>query len=199
MKIQENSKDITSVGEDKMAGQRQPRSTLSGENDLISPSTSQIRIKLSATALTSDQFGLSDRAVAVVASSMLEDVGLIFNKDFSLVVDRKRIRREKYKARKTLQFIQGLSPLRGLYLDGRKDNTMVLEQNGATFYRREVVLEHINLIQEPEGQFLEHVTPASGTGLNIANSIFQYISESHYDLNTLLLLGVIEQRQILDG
>ncbi|KAF2904927.1 hypothetical protein ILUMI_01248 [Ignelater luminosus] len=47
-----------------------------------------------------------------------------------------------------------------LYFDGRKDNTIVLEQNGTKFYRREVVEEHISLIQKSEGQLLQHVTPA---------------------------------------
>ncbi|KAF2895065.1 hypothetical protein ILUMI_11110 [Ignelater luminosus] len=166
MKDQENSKDIIPVSEDKTARQGQPRFTLSAEKYLVSPSTSQMRMELSATALTIDRFGLSDRATAAVAS----------------------IRREKNRARKTLQFTEGLSPLRGLHFDGRKDNTVALEQNGAKFYRHEVVEKHISLIKE-QGQFLEYVAPASGTGFNIANSIFQNISESHYDLNTLVTIG----------
>ncbi|KAJ8879418.1 hypothetical protein PR048_020026 [Dryococelus australis] len=50
-------------------------------NESISiPSTSQIRIKLPATALMSDRFGVSDRATTAVASNVLQDIGLITEK-----------------------------------------------------------------------------------------------------------------------
>ena len=39
-----------------------------------------MRIKLPTTALTSDRFGVSDRATAAIASSVLQDLGLITKK-----------------------------------------------------------------------------------------------------------------------
>lgn len=55
----------------------------------------QMRIKLKNTALTCDRFGISDRAAAAVASSVLKDVGIVTNDDHSHVVDKSKIRREK--------------------------------------------------------------------------------------------------------
>ena len=70
------------------------------EIDLSSvPSTSQMRSKLTSTALVSDRFGVSDRATAAIASSVLHDLGMICEKDSSLVIDKSKIRREKQKTR----------------------------------------------------------------------------------------------------
>lgn len=54
-----------------------------------------MRISLKATALTSDRYGVSDRATAAIASSILQDIGLITESDTSHVVDKSKVRREK--------------------------------------------------------------------------------------------------------
>lgn len=46
--------------------------------------SSQMRLSLSATALTSDRFCVSDRATAAIASSVLKDLGLITDSNTSL-------------------------------------------------------------------------------------------------------------------
>lgn len=47
----------------------------------------QMRIKLKSTALSCDRFGVSDRAAAAIASSVLKDVGIVTNDDHSHVID----------------------------------------------------------------------------------------------------------------
>lgn len=41
------------------------------------PSTSQMRIKLPATALISDRYGISERDTVAIASCVLQDAGMI--------------------------------------------------------------------------------------------------------------------------
>ncbi|GBN64828.1 hypothetical protein AVEN_74601-1 [Araneus ventricosus] len=93
-----------------------------------SPSASQMRSKLTSTALASDRFVVSDRAAVVNVSSILDDLGMISEKDTS------------------------------------KDTTIFQEKIGTKIYRRIRKEEHIGVIREPGGQYVGHVTPASGTG-----------------------------------
>ncbi|GBM82574.1 hypothetical protein AVEN_20798-1 [Araneus ventricosus] len=91
--------------------------------------SSQMRFGLPSTVVVGVRFGVSDRALAAIASSVLHDVGLITSNNSDLVVDENKLRREKAKVRKGLKFqalreAQAL-PLKGLYFDGRKDSTLI--------------------------------------------------------------------------
>ncbi|GBL67301.1 hypothetical protein AVEN_70932-1, partial [Araneus ventricosus] len=66
--------------------------------------SSQMRLGLPSTAVVGDRFGVSNRAVAAIASSVLYDVGLITSNNSDLVVDENKLRREKTKVRKDLKF-----------------------------------------------------------------------------------------------
>lgn len=90
----------------------------------------QMRIKLQATALHSDRYGVSERATAAIASSVLEDIGIITERDSSQVIDRYKICREKSCNRTELQnkSQKAIEQLNSLYFDGRKDNTLVIEK-----------------------------------------------------------------------
>ncbi|GBM54076.1 hypothetical protein AVEN_247690-1 [Araneus ventricosus] len=57
--------------------------------------SSQMRLVLPSTAMVGDRFGITDRAVAAIASSVLHDVGLITSNNSDLVVDENKLRREK--------------------------------------------------------------------------------------------------------
>ncbi|GBN73108.1 hypothetical protein AVEN_129246-1, partial [Araneus ventricosus] len=56
---------------------------------------SEIRLGLPSAAVVGDRFGVSDRAVATIASSVLHDVGFITSNNSDLVVDNNKLRREK--------------------------------------------------------------------------------------------------------
>ncbi|GBM37334.1 hypothetical protein AVEN_40283-1 [Araneus ventricosus] len=57
--------------------------------------SSQMRPVLPSTAVVGDRFGVSDRAVIVIASSVLHDVGPVTSNNSYLVVDNNKLRREK--------------------------------------------------------------------------------------------------------
>ncbi|KAF2896963.1 hypothetical protein ILUMI_09212 [Ignelater luminosus] len=78
-------------------------------------SLAQMRIKLPATASISDRFGVSDRATAAIASSVIQNLGMITEEDMSLVIDKSKIRREKQKARKILQEVESVAVFGRLY------------------------------------------------------------------------------------
>ncbi|GBL74488.1 hypothetical protein AVEN_235427-1 [Araneus ventricosus] len=63
------------------------------------------RIGLHSTTVVGDRFGVSDRAVAAIASSVLHDVGLITSNHSDLVVDKNKLRREKPKALLTCEIL----------------------------------------------------------------------------------------------
>lgn len=103
--------------------------TSSSCNDIDSPSTSQMRVKLPSVAIACDRTGISDRSAAILINAALKDMGVISKDDTSKIVDRSKIRRERSKARSYLiNKIEETSSLseQGLYFDGRKDKTLVM-------------------------------------------------------------------------
>ncbi|CAG5020765.1 unnamed protein product [Parnassius apollo] len=67
------------------------------------PPPKKKKLNLSSLALACDRTGVSDRAAAIIASSVLKDVGIISTKDPSGVIDRSKLRRERTKVRSSLQ------------------------------------------------------------------------------------------------
>lgn len=153
------------------------------------PSTSQMRFKLPATALMSDRYGISDRATAAIASSVLQDLGLINEVDLSLVIDKSKIRREKHKVRESLQTKDNSVEIYGVYFDGRKDNTYFQERIDNKMYRRQKKEEHISLVQEPGGKYIGHLTPRGGTGSEIATAIWCFLESKKFDHDDLVAIG----------
>lgn len=151
----------------------------------------QMRVKLTNTALTSDRFGVSDRATAAIASSLLQDFGIITETEHSNVIDKNKIRRGKKVIRTELQ-VQNqaeLNTFQGLYFDGRKDDTIVIEKVNSKHFRRVIKEEHYSIIQEPGSVYVGHVTPCSGSAQNIADSIISYLKKTGLSLDDLDVIG----------
>lgn len=149
----------------------------------------QMRVKLKATALASDRYGVSDCATAAVTSSVLQDFGIINEEDMSHVVDKNKVRREKNSNRCDLQSKPINDPLRGLYFDGRKDETMMIEMVGSKRSRRTQTEEHYSLIQEPGSKYLCHVSPTSGLSKDLALAIVTHLAKMNISLEELDLIG----------
>lgn len=149
----------------------------------------QSRIKLKSTALASDRYGVSDRATAAIASSLLQDIGIVTNEDFSQVVDKNKVRKEKERNRTELQTEIKHEALKGLYFDGRKDKTLMMEKLHAKYFRRAKKEEHYSLIQEPGSLYIGHVSPSSGSSNDIASSIISYLSTHNIPLDELDVIG----------
>lgn len=64
-----------------------------------------------------------------------------------------------------------------LYFDGGKDKTRTQEKRGAKKSLNIIAEEHIALLQEPGSEFLGHVTPTSGSALNITTAIMKYLEK----------------------
>ncbi|GBM26962.1 hypothetical protein AVEN_196902-1 [Araneus ventricosus] len=121
--------------------------------------SSQMRLGLPSTAVVGDRFGVSDRDVAAIASSVLHDVGLTTSNNSDLVVDENKLRREKAKIRlQVLSETQAL-PLKGLYFDGRKDSTLIEERVNTKRYTRKAKEERLCLIEELGSRYITHLAP----------------------------------------
>lgn len=155
----------------------------------VSSNNWQMRIRLKSTALLSDRYGVSDRATAAIASSVLHDFGLVTDSDVSHVVDKNKVRREKQNVRNTLSNKSDEFPLKGLYFDGRKDDTLVIDVAHSKRFRRVKKEEHYSLIQEPGSIYIGHVAPASGSSQDIATSIISYLSGRDISLEKLVVIG----------
>ncbi|GBN79383.1 hypothetical protein AVEN_17484-1 [Araneus ventricosus] len=149
-----------------------------------------MRLGLPSTVVDGDLFGVSDRTVVAIASSVLHDVGLITSNNSDLVVDENMLRREKAKVRKDLKF-QALSeaqalPLKGLYFDGRKDFTFIEERVDTKRYTRKAKNEHLCLIEELGSRYITHLSPSFGTAKHTIIGYFEGITR---ELSQFLEIG----------
>lgn len=149
----------------------------------------QMRINLKTTSLASDRFGVSDRATAAIASSVLQDFGIINDTDTSQVIDKNKIRRGKTQNRNFLQCQSIEEALHGLYFDGRKDETIVIKEINSKRFRKTEKEDHYSLIQEPGSKYIGHVSPTSGLSKDIASSIVAYLAKQGISLEELDVIG----------
>lgn len=150
----------------------------------------QMRVNLKSTAILSARYGVSDRATAAIASSVLHDLGVVTDSDPSHVVDKNKIRREKQSVKIELCSKSAATlPLLGLYFDGRKDETLFIEQAHSKRFRRVIKEEHYSLIQEPSSVYVGHVTPKSGSSEDIAKSVITYLGDQDISTGSLTVIG----------
>ena len=114
--------------------------------------------------------------MAAIASATLHDVGLVTKEDFLLVIDRSKIRRERLRVKKKTikKEIATKAGIKGIYFEGSKDKTLIQGKTGNRYYQRTISEEHISLIAEPYSLYLVHITSSSGSGKNIAKSIYTF-------------------------
>jgi hypothetical protein len=161
------------------------------ENSQIAAGRSQQRRRLVHTAKASERHAVSDRAAAEIASSVLLDYGIITSEDYSEVIDRSKLRRERQKVREALraESVNSSVAVCGLYFDGRKDKTLRQEEAGGKLHRRSVVEEHVSLIQEPGSLYLGHVTPVRGSADSVKRSILDFFEAKHINVQNLAAIG----------
>ncbi|GBN09226.1 hypothetical protein AVEN_188113-1, partial [Araneus ventricosus] len=123
--------------------------------------SSQMRLGLPSTAVVGDRFGVSDRSVAAIASSVLHDA---------------------------LSEAQAL-PLKGLYFDGRKDSTLIEERVDTKRYTRKAKEERLRLVEELGSRYITHLSPSFGTAKQISATIIGYFEGITRDFSRLLAIG----------
>ena len=161
------------------------------DKELANTPLSQQRRRLMNTAKASERYGISDRAAADIASSVLTDFGIVTPSDKSQVVDRSKLRRERKRLREDLQMesARNTTNLRSLYFDGRKDRTLIQEEVGGKLHRRSIVEEHIVLLQEPDSQYLGHIAPVRGSAECIKQGILAFFAERSVSMECLVAIG----------
>ena len=79
--------------------------------------------------------------------------------------------------------------IQGLYFDGRRDNTLKIDEVNQKCFRRTAKEEHYSIIQEPGSIYVGHVSPTTGTSKDIASAILDYLKESNFSLDELDVIG----------
>ena len=165
--------------------------TMSSEELFSQEPNEQNRMEWPNLAMMSECYQLSDRESAAVANSALKDAGLITDLDKTYVIHKNKLRREREKYRNVIteeaifyKFIDGI------YIDGRKDATLLTEHNAQTgkYYYRTELQEHIVVIGEPGACYLTHVSPQDGRGITIANEVYDAIKGTELS-DTLKVVG----------
>ena len=101
------------------------------------------------------RYGIRDTAQAAVVNGFMYDKGIISEKDRVKILDRNNVRfqRKKYGEVNT----PDTTNLNGLYFDGKKDNTLQINET-------KKIEEHVTIIKEPRSKFITHTMPPNGTG-----------------------------------
>ncbi|ESO11798.1 hypothetical protein HELRODRAFT_166845 [Helobdella robusta] len=86
----------------------------------------QMRGHLQNLATACDRTEISDRSDAFIVNVALLDSNVIGTDDSSKVIDRSKIRRERKKVRKHLQYAEDNKIITAIYFDDRKDKTLVM-------------------------------------------------------------------------
>lgn len=125
--------------------------------------------------------GVSDRAAAAVASALLEDLGVVTHDDMSNIIDRHKIRRERKKNRMECQDFNTIvtNNLKGLYFDGRKDQTLTQKNIEGMLHQQRVLEEHVPQIEKPGYKYVGHLSPINSSAKDITKSITKFSKEHH--------------------
>jgi len=94
----------------------------------------QNRMEWPNLAMMSERYQLSDRARAAVANAALKDAGLITDLDKTYVIDKNMLRKNREKHRNIISEDEAIfyKFIDGIYIDGRKDATLLTEHNAQT-------------------------------------------------------------------
>ena len=95
-----------------------------GESNTIQKKKKQMRAALPTLAAACNRHGVSDQAAATLATAVLQDMQIVHQGDTTQVIDRSKVRRERYKKRGD-QATESNTTFCGLYFDGRKDRTII--------------------------------------------------------------------------
>ena len=162
--------------------------------------TLQNRQRWTNLARMCERYQLSDRAGAAIATSTLQDMGMITENDKLLIIDPSKLRRERERCREEIRQKESFNFkfVTGLYFDGRKDATQTMKEGpNGKMYRSIELEEHYVLVGEPGTYYLTHLSPADGKGRTLAHEIFKVISET--ELFTKLTVIGIDGTALMTG
>ena len=132
-----------------------------------------------------DCTGVSNRAAAFLASSMLQGAGVITENDASSVIDTNKI----YRARKKRRMNSVALNKTAQYFDGRKDQTITPKLIHGRMYERSVVEEHITLIKKPQSEDIGHIAASTGSSQSLFN-VFDFVFRFPSFIHTMIFICV---------
>ncbi|KAB7504140.1 hypothetical protein Anas_12113 [Armadillidium nasatum] len=140
-------------------------------------SDQQNRRELRTLAEACDRYQISDRAGAAIASSVLVDFGLITRDKMQNVIDKNKLRRERNKLRKERQKEEKnwFGNITGIGFDGRRDATLQISELNGKYYTSTILEDHYVITGEPGDFYLDHFSPESGKGIDIAHGIYKKV------------------------
>lgn len=148
-------------------------------------STKKNFVKLVHLPLAADRYGLSDEAVAAIASATLVDFGLVSENDTQNLIDKNKIRRARKKLR--LERVESMKgkDIAAFFFDGRKDASAQYSDNrlGTS------VVEHISMIANPGSFFVGHVASTSGSAKDIFEAITNSLTGSCHSIQNMKAIG----------
>jgi hypothetical protein len=140
-------------------------------------STSSEYMDLTNLAREADRYNSSDRETAALATAILIDKKIITGSDIRCTVTRSMVRHARAKYRKSVKILSD-DPIRGVYFDGRKDdtNTKDVDESGTMRYSK-IKEEHYCLTSEPSGTYMTHFAPADGKAQTICDNVYTAMSD----------------------
>lgn len=168
-RIAENEADNDDLGISSSSASESENASDYYDEDEPGPSSEFTRyntMKCQNTAREADRKGVSDETAAALATSGIQDY---LGKKFTMrnVIDPNKIRRHRTKRRLVFQESANIEKeigLEGLYFDGKKDDTYVLDENG---HRRKIKEEHYVILKQPGNIYITHISPSSGASKDI--------------------------------
>ena len=143
-----------------------------------------------------DRYKQSNRGAAKLANALLKDIGIVTESDQTLLVCPSKVKRERERwGQELVRKKNATVGPDGYYYDGKKCQTLVRATKHVNVKIRghmrrggsKVVtttgtvvkqVEHYTVLREPGGEYLTHVTPSSGKGVDIAAEMVSVVRES---------------------
>ena len=116
-------------------------------------------------------------------------MNLITSNQRQNVIDKKKLRaeiaklRKKIKEEEKIQFEQ----VSEIGFDGCKDATLTIGKLNRKYYKSVVVQDHYVVTEEPNNFYLNHFTPATGKGIDIAHGLWQVIQGTTLESKLILV------------
>lgn len=109
-------------------------------------------------AMMCDRFGVSDRVAACLATALFKDIGFKDENGEVIIMDKCKVAREKKKNRDSVREKQTSgSSLLAFAFDGRKDESLKMENINNKLHPRMVKESHIVVVREPKTELLGHL------------------------------------------
>ena len=196
IEINNNSNDVIVSDSDKVSDSEED-STIENQESYVKRNY----LDISNAAVASIRFGVSSTATAAIINGLLKDImkaGKLVEDKKNLICDSMKVFRAKECAMKYSRVEENFDCERniitGIFVDGRKDKTLVLIHDKTTgTFRKQIIKEnHITVTEEPRGRYLTHYTPKHKSEISkpakqCAIGLFDWLMERGKDLNLQLI------------